>query len=385
MRIDALVIGGGPAGALTACLLARRGWRTVLVEQSAFPRHKVCGEFLAPAALALLDELQLADVAAAAGPAVQRFALYAGGRRVVADLPDGHPWPARAVSRALFDARLLDHARAAGVDVWQPATVTSVTAQGTHSVCVIRTANVEQAVTARIVVAAHGSWTTGPLATQTGRSPPRAGDLFGFKAHFAGVPLAHDLLPLLVMPGGYAGAVRTSDGLVNLSCCVRRDALVALRVRHRGLRAGDAMLAALCAEHDGTRALFEGATRSGDWQACGPLRPGVRPRVVGSLYAVGNAAGESHPLVGEGIAMALQSAALLVEHLERRDAAAAYARAWRAAFVPRIVFSAAVAQLALRPTAASWFAHGASAMPTLLTRLARWSGKAPCARRATGA
>ena len=43
----------------------------------------------------------------------------------------------------------------------------------------------------------------------------------------------------------------------------------------------------------------------------GPIRPGVRVDYPEPLLRVGNAAGETHPLVGEGIGMALQSAALL--------------------------------------------------------------------------
>ena len=40
---DALVIGAGPAGAVAARELARRGASVLLVDKSRFPRPKVCG------------------------------------------------------------------------------------------------------------------------------------------------------------------------------------------------------------------------------------------------------------------------------------------------------------------------------------------------------
>ncbi len=46
-RYDAIVIGAGVAGATAAILLARAGWSVAVVEKSAFPRRKVCGECIA--------------------------------------------------------------------------------------------------------------------------------------------------------------------------------------------------------------------------------------------------------------------------------------------------------------------------------------------------
>jgi flavin-dependent dehydrogenase len=57
MNYDALVIGGGPAGATTALLLARAGWSVALVERKAFPRRKVCGEFISATSEPLLRDL----------------------------------------------------------------------------------------------------------------------------------------------------------------------------------------------------------------------------------------------------------------------------------------------------------------------------------------
>jgi len=54
MTYDALVIGGGPSGATAALLLARAGWNVVLAEKTAYPRPKVCGEFISATSLPLL-------------------------------------------------------------------------------------------------------------------------------------------------------------------------------------------------------------------------------------------------------------------------------------------------------------------------------------------
>ncbi|MCH8156668.1 MAG: FAD-dependent oxidoreductase, partial [Nitrospinae bacterium] len=54
---DIIIIGGGPAGTSAALFLAKQGYRIALLEQARFPRDKVCGEFISPAADAILSEL----------------------------------------------------------------------------------------------------------------------------------------------------------------------------------------------------------------------------------------------------------------------------------------------------------------------------------------
>src|SRR5438874_9027548 len=88
MRPDVLIVGGGPAGATAAALLARAGRDVVVVEKSPFPRRKVCGEFVAASGIALLGELGLGEeFDAAAGPEVRRIAVWAGNRTLEAAMP----------------------------------------------------------------------------------------------------------------------------------------------------------------------------------------------------------------------------------------------------------------------------------------------------------
>lgn len=51
---DVLVVGAGPGGSATAYHLARHGVDVTVVERSAFPREKVCGDGLTPRGVAAL-------------------------------------------------------------------------------------------------------------------------------------------------------------------------------------------------------------------------------------------------------------------------------------------------------------------------------------------
>ena len=54
LETDVLVVGAGPGGSATAYHLARHGVDVTIVERSAFPREKVCGDGLTPRGVAAL-------------------------------------------------------------------------------------------------------------------------------------------------------------------------------------------------------------------------------------------------------------------------------------------------------------------------------------------
>jgi menaquinone-9 beta-reductase len=242
-------------------------------------------------------------------------------------------------------------------------------------------------VRAPVVIAAHGSWDAGTLPTQALKRRARPDDLLGFKAHFRGAALDSGLMPLLAFPGGYGGLVHTDDGRVSLSCCVRRDRLQALRNDTAGRAAGDVVFEHILARCRAARTALGYAARDEPWLAAGPLRPGIRVQPRGGLFLVGNAAGEAHPVVAEGIAMAMQGAGLLAAMLidwakagRPRDGldrvAQDYAASWRRAFAPRLHVAAVVANWAMFSPAVHGVLPALRCFPGLLAWGARLSGKA---------
>ena len=127
---DAVVIGGGPAGSITAAFLARRGFDVALYEREHFPRHHI-GESLLPATLAVLEDVGVLPAIEAEGFLAKWGATWSWGR-------SDEPWSlyfretsaryphAYQVSRDRFDQILLEHASSSGARVRQGVAVRSV-------------------------------------------------------------------------------------------------------------------------------------------------------------------------------------------------------------------------------------------------------------------
>jgi flavin-dependent dehydrogenase len=392
-RYDAIVIGAGVAGSTAAILLARAGWSVAVVEKAEFPRQKVCGECIAAANFALLDELGVGnEIAALAGPRLERVALYTGDERIVAALPPlrgGRERWGRALGRDRLDTLLAGRARARGAAVWQPWAVKSVARRAGNYECRATSPGASETalLAAPVLIDAHGSWGPEPFGHERPQAPPRPADLFAFKATFAGASLEPGLLPVIAFPGGYGGLVVADGGRLTLACCVRRDRLRAWRAESPGA-AGPAVQALLASSTRGVHDALRAARREGSWLTVGPIRPGVRSHWHPETgFAIGNAAGEAHPILGEGISMAIQSATLLCRRLvaagdharslhTQAAVGEAYARDWRGLFGARMHWAAVLAHLAMRPGAARVLLPVLRRRPAWLTLAARLGAKA---------
>jgi len=376
---DVVIAGGGPAGSTLATLLARAGRSVALCDAARFPRHKICGEYVPPAALSTFARLGTLQEILALGP------LRHVGMAVIS--PDGtevlgrYAGAARGLSlrRHDLDRVLLEGARRSGALVLEGTRVTALrrVPGGGFDVSVGRSA-AETVLRGRLLVGADGR--NSFVARRLGmRRPEPRHRKWAVMAHLRGGEAAADHGEMIVTPYGYCGINPLPGGIANVCVVVEGGDLARVAGGGSGL-AG--YLRDRIASHPLTRARLLGAEiAAGPW-AAGPLACRAVRSVDDSVLLVGDAAGFYDPFTGEGIGMALRGAELAAEVLagalrsgrSGRSALQPYETERRRAFRSRLRLDRLLQLVLKRPGLTDWVARRLRRDPSLADLLARAAG-----------
>lgn len=221
---ETVIIGGGPAGSAAAILLAKHGMPVRLLERQTGAHHKVCGEFISYEAAYYFQQLGL-DLPALGAEPIRIVRFYNGEQQLVFTLP----FTARSLSRRVLDAALLTQAERAGVAVELGTAVKQLSRTRDRWELTLRrqsaSANNSSTVSAKTVFLATGKhelrgW---PRHTNSGTR----NQFIGFKMHFRPGSLLQDQLQEAVeihlFDGGYAGLEPIEQGGINLCFLIAQD------------------------------------------------------------------------------------------------------------------------------------------------------------------
>ena len=302
-----IIIGGGPAGSVTANYLARYGFDTCLIEKKKFPREVLCGEFLSVEISKMLDELSLTDEFLFLKPVeITKFRFV---NEKGTEISSGFNFQAYALKRSIFDQFLLKSAVESGVQVYQPAEVKFIKRAGDKFIVELTDQDGKEIIIKTdYVIAAYGKQNV--LDKKLGRNFANPDLKFNaIKFHIPNNYLSdfpEDEISVYTDEGIYCGLNRVSQ---------QHTTLCLLTNRINGEQSPRQSLLTLIANNKKFAKLF-----SRDFErliyelpiyGTGNLFLGRKTLIENGVFMVGDAAGVIAPFTGDGIGMAVQSAKLI--------------------------------------------------------------------------
>lgn len=365
-----LIIGGGPAGAAAAIVLAQAGRGVTLIERTAGPADKVCGDFLSGEAMGTLRTLGVAMPDAAP---IGSLRLVHGLNQATTRLP----FAAFGVTRRALDAALLRHAASIGAVVMHGHSVRGIERHaGTLRV---RCTGLDMIETDAVFLATGKHDLRGATrdAADTG--------LVGLKMYFAldaiQIAALRDHVELVLIAGGYAGLQLVEADAAVLCALVPR-------VRLAAVGGWDGLLASLTSESShlagrlaGARALLPRPLAVANLPY-GFVHTPLRYDPPG-LFRLGDQAAVIPSFTGDGVALALASGTHAAHCWLRHGAdAALYHRRNSALMWRQMRLAMPIQRMALRPGFQRWLVAVGRACPWIL----RWAAAATrCDARITSA
>ncbi len=301
---DYVIIGAGPAGAMAAYLLAQRKQSVLLIDQSDFPRKKVCGGCFSSRAL---HELKLAGLEKlpqklGAKP-LHSLRLFSGKYSAQIAIPEG-----ASLSRKQFDFALIQEAQKNGAIFFSKTKGVLKKETGPDAKIQLFQSGKEFEARAKAVLVCDGLLGESLKNFPTFQSEVSSGSLLGISACVPQslIPVESGIIFMACGEAGYAGVVRQDNDEVEIAAAIKASALKA---------AGSP---GACAEKTLSSAGLQPSLNLQDivWQGTAPLSR-KRIKLAGPrFFILGDASGYVEPFTGEGIYWSLLQARKLVSLLQ---------------------------------------------------------------------
>jgi len=209
---DVIIVGARCAGSPTAMLLARQGYRVLVVDRATFPSDTVSTHVLHPKAGAALQRWGLLDAVVATGcPPVTTYRFDFGPITLSGRPASPEGLPAYAPRRTVLDKILVDAAVAAGAEVREGFTVDEVVVEDGAVVGILgRNCDGERAEErARVVIGADGRNSLVARAVRTNEYQATPPLQFAVYTYWRDLPV--DGFEIYIRPDRGMAAIATND------------------------------------------------------------------------------------------------------------------------------------------------------------------------------
>ena len=366
-RFDIAITGGGLAGLSAAIMLARKGYSVALFEKSAYPIHRVCGEYISMESWDFLKSLGL-PLDQMELPRIKKLRLtLPDGKETFTPLAPG----GFGMSRYTLDYELANIAHESGVDIWEKTTVTDITFK--HDAHIIQTT--QGTFSAKVAIGAFGK--RSGLDKKFKRkfalkslSPEK--NFIAVKYHMQG-DLPRDLIELHIFRNGYCGILKVNG--TNRYCLCYLTTAKNLQEHNGDIRA---MERTLLAENKTLKRYFDCfASYYTSPLVISQISFDKKEAVTDHVLTLGDAAGFLPPLCGNGMSMAFNSAYMVIPMVEafldgkisRRQMEDDYKRCRKKKFSLRVRAGNLIQQLLFKPAFSSALVSLFNCFPFLLRQL----------------
>ena len=337
-NFDVLIIGGGLAGLCNAIHLSKFGKKVLLIEKNDYPKHKVCGEYISNEVLPYLAFLDVNPFDFGAIK-IDEFQLSTTNNKLIsAKLPLG----GFGISRFTLDEVLAKKAIENDAKILQD---TVVNINFKKDVFYIETKENQQ-FTSKIVIGAFGKRSLLDVKMERDFIQKRSPYL-GVKIHVKG-NFPSNLVALHNFKGGYCGVSNVENNTINLCYITNFSSF-------KEYKNIDDFQENVVFKNSFLKEMFQKSTPLFEQPlSISQISFETKKPVENHLIMCGDAAGMIHPLCGNGMSMAIQSAQiaskLILNYLNDENASRSYLekeyiRQWNQAFKWRLKAGHFIARL----------------------------------------